>query len=213
MSLPAAPSVLLQAGFIGLSVVMAAFLAWFTQRRALAAAWLVLTGALSLSGVFESFTPPLLPLLLFPALFAVTTLAWRSSWHQHSLRLLVGFQAFRIVVELLIHRAVTEGVAPPQFTWTGLNWDVASGVLALLLLPFADRLPRYALHLFNAIGWGLLLNVMVVAVLSMPTPLQQLHPDNIWIGFFPFTWLPLILVVAAWTGHVVLLKKLVATSA
>ncbi|MCO4760945.1 MAG: hypothetical protein KC502_05535 [Myxococcales bacterium] len=208
MGLPTEPSMALQAGFIGLSLCMAVFVAWWTQRRRLVAGWVFVTGGLSIAGVLSSFDPPRLPLLLFPGLIALTVLAWRSDWHLKSIRLIVGFQAFRILVELLIHQAVVEGVAPPQFTWTGLNWDVATGVLALLLIPVARRLPVWALHVFNLVGWGLLLNVMTVAVLSMPTPFQQIQPDNVWVGFFPFTWLPLILVMAAWLGHVVLLKKL-----
>lgn len=213
MGLPVEPSLSLQAEFIGLSLVMAVFLGWWTKRWLLVGGWVVLTGALSAAGVFASFTPPTLPLLLFPGLIGASVLAWRSNWHERSIQFLVGFQSFRIVVEIIIHHAVLEGMAPPQFTWTGLNFDVLTGLLALALLPFAGKLPRWALHAFNGVGWGLLVNVMTVAIISMPTPFQQLKPDNIWVGFFPFTWLPLILVMTAWIGHVVLLRKLTLTPA
>ena len=208
MGLPLQPSLSLQVEFIGLSLAMAGFLGWWTKRWLLVAGWVILTGALSIAGVFQSFAPPTMPMVLFPGLIAASVLAWRSDWHLRSWQFLVGFQAFRIVVELFIHQAVQEGIAPPQFTWTGLNWDIATGVLALLLLPVAGKLPKWALHGFNLVGWGLLVNVMTVAILSMPTPLQQLKPDNVWVGYFPFTWLPLILVMTAWIGHVVLLRKL-----
>ena len=47
-------------------------------------------------------------------------------------------------------------------------------------------------------------------MLSLPTPFQLFEPDNVWLLFFPFTWLPLILAMMAWLGHVVLLRRLTA---
>jgi hypothetical protein len=121
---------------------------------------------------------------------------------------LIGFQSFRILVELLIHQAVVESVAPPQMTWTGLNLDILSGITALALLPFIGRLPRWALLIWNTLGLGLLLWVIGVAMLSFPVAWQQLSPANIWVAHFPFFWLPSIMVFAAILGHLVLYRKL-----
>ena len=128
--------------------------------------------------------------------------AWRSEWHKRPLAFLVGFQAFRILVELAIHQAVVEGVAPPQMSWEGRNFDILTGITALLLIPVVDRLPSWSLHAWNFAGAVLLLNIVSVAMLSLPTPFQLFEPDNVWLLFFPFTWLPLILAMMAWLGHV-----------
>jgi small-conductance mechanosensitive channel len=108
---------------------------------------------------------------------------------------------------------VSEGVAPPALTWTGTNLDIVPGVSALLLDPFAHRMPRIWLQTWN-IGSALMLLVTVVtALLAMPTPFQQIHghPPNEWIADFPFVWLPAVLVLCAWSGHAVLFRRLLRT--
>ncbi len=209
IALPAEPSALLEAGFIVLSIGVAALFVLWTGHRGLAAGWLLLTGGATAAGLLQSFAlPPRMMIVFFAALIGLTTLAWRSDWHTRPMVFLVGLQSFRILVEIAIHQAVVEGVAPPQMTWTGRNLDIVTGVGALLLAPFATKLPAWSLHLWNAIGLGLLVNVVSVAVLSMPTPFQVFEPDNVWVVFFPFSWLPLVLVIMAWLGHVVLFKRL-----
>lgn len=209
MELPNEPSLLLNVLFIGLSVWAIVFWIWWTRAWKVGFAWFVVTGVCSIFGAYQYIgPPPLLLLFLLPAFVAIAIFAKRCGWHRRSLSLIVGFQAFRIVVELAIHQAVVEGVAPPQLTWSGLNWDVATGVGALAMLTVANRLPNWALHLWNGLGAGLLMNVIVVALLSIPSPLQVLEPANIWVSFFPFSWLPLILVAFAWFGHVVLFVHL-----
>ena len=43
---------------------------------------------------------------------------------------LVGFQAFRLPLELVLHSWVAQGTIPGTMTWTGQNWDIASGITA-----------------------------------------------------------------------------------
>lgn len=209
LTLPAEPSLLLQGGFIVISVLMTAFVAWWCRRPWIPATFLLVTGGLALTGAFAhvSLPPPLLVIVVL-SVSASSVWLYRGDWRVLPIRLLVGFQAFRILVELLIHEGVMEGVAPPQLTWTGRNWDMLVGLTALLLVPFAVKLPRWALLIWNTLGLGLLLNVVIVGILSLPLPIQQFHPDNGWLGFFPFHWLPLVLVHVAVLGHVGLYKRL-----
>ncbi|MDB6075281.1 MAG: hypothetical protein JWO89_2921 [Verrucomicrobiaceae bacterium] len=101
-----------------------------------------------------------------------------------------------------------EGIAPIQMTWTGMDFDIVTGITALIIAPLASRLPRWVLLAWNAMGLGLLIWVVGVAVLSMPTVFQRLHPSNTWVAFFPFVWLPTILVPCALLRHVVLFRRL-----
>ena len=58
---------------------------------------------------------------------------------------LVGFQAFRFPLELAIHRAYVEGVMPVQMSYSGRNFDIVTGLTALVLaaaLAMA-RVPRW----------------------------------------------------------------------
>lgn len=174
-------------------------------------AWVVLVSAVASAGLLASFDPPR-PLLVFVPTLAAVVLVFRKrrdALLRFGLSAIVGFQAFRVLVELIIHQAVSEGIAPPQMSWLpGMNQDVITGVLALLLAPFATRVPIWVLRTFNAVGFALLLWVVGVAVLSMPTPIQQLEPDNVWVAHFPWVLLPVVLVSAALLGHLTLHAKL-----
>jgi hypothetical protein len=63
---------------------------------------------------------------------------------------------------------------------------------------------------FNIAGILLLLNILVIAVLSMPTPLRYFmnEPANTLIGQFPFILLPGVLVPLAYTLHIFSLRQI-----
>jgi hypothetical protein len=56
----------------------------------------------------------------------------------------------------------------------------------------------------------LLLNIVVIAILSMPTPLRHFHnePANTFIAYFPYIWLPAFLVQVALFGHLLVFRWL-----
>jgi hypothetical protein len=217
------PSLLLWLGFIALPLVMAALVVAAVgvtsgrragQRAALVtAAWLALTAVLAASGFLNHWAPPRIALVLV-GIIALVTWTARSTWGaalgRLPLQLLVGFQAFRILVELLIHRAVLESVAPETLTWTGYNLDIIPGVTALMLAPVAHRLPRPALHLWNLAAAATLCVTVVTALGAAPTPFQFIHDPvpNTWVARFPFVWLPAVLVAVAFAGHVALFRRL-----
>jgi hypothetical protein len=67
------------------------------------------------------------------------------------------------------------------------------------------------------IAWNLaclllLANVVITAILSVPTPFQQFafEQPNIAMLYFPFVWLPCLVVPAVVFAHVVCLRQLIA---
>ena len=52
---------------------------------------------------------------------------------------LVAFQAFRLPLELVLHTWAAQGTIPEAMTWSGQNWDIVSGVVALAIAPWAGR--------------------------------------------------------------------------
>jgi len=131
------------------------------------------------------------------------------------LELLVGFQAFRLPLEVVMHRAAVEGVMPPQMSYSGLNFDIVTGASAMVVALLLPRLPsaraRVAVAgVWNVVGSLLLLNVLTIAVLSAPTPLRTFHnePANVWITHAPFVWLPELLVPFALIGHLMIFRRL-----
>lgn len=183
----------------------------------LGAVMLSIAAGLALSGLtarVDTVPPPALP--VFGAWLIGVVVLGRSALGRRladlPINLLIGFQAFRILVELLLHLGATEGVVPPQLSWSGRNLDIIAGILAVPFGIWAHRLPRAALWAFNLVGLGLLLNVIIVAILSVPTPFQVFTPDNTWVGYFPFIWLPTGLVALALLGHVVLTRRLLRSA-
>src|SRR5690606_4684712 len=125
---------------------------------------------------------------------------------------LVGFQGFRVVVELLLHRGYVEGFVPRELTYSGHNFDMLTGVLAIALGTWACRgtPPRWTLVACTVLGRVLLAIVATPAILAMPTRFQVLNtdPPNVWITEVPFVWLPTVLVQAALLGHLLLFRRL-----
>jgi hypothetical protein len=190
------------------------------RRYALAAAaWLGSTGLLALLGFWADFDarPPHLPLLVLPALGLPTLLAFSRTGtrlaHGVPIALLVGFQAFRLPLELVMHQAAVEGTMPPQMTYTGSNFDIVTGISAAVVGAIAawGHAPRWLLLAWNTLGTALLIAILVIAVASLPT-FQAFGSDpsllNTWVAYFPFVWLPAGLVSAAVLGHLLLWRRL-----
>jgi len=121
---------------------------------------------------------------------------------------LVGFQAFRLPLELVLHSWAAQGTIPETMTWTGQNWDIISGSVALLAAPLAGRYP-VAARIANIVGFALLLNVMRVAILSSPVSFgwgQQ--PPLLLALHLPYALIGPVCVGGALFGHVVLTRRL-----
>jgi hypothetical protein len=184
-----------------------------------AGAWLAFTGVLAASGYLAraDLTPPPLVLIIVPTLFLPLALAWSrlgARLAEHTpLAWLIGFHAFRVPLELVMHRAAVEGTMPPQMTFTGMNFDIISGAGAVIVavVVASDRAPRWLLLAWNALGSLLLFAIIAIAVLSLPRfHAFGAHPAvlNTWIAYFPYVWLPAGLVTSALFGHALLWRRL-----
>jgi hypothetical protein len=171
---------------------------WVLGTAAGVAGWLGLTAAVSASGVLESpMLPP--PAALFGAGSMLVSIA--AAFSPLGTRLvrglpvvaLIAVQAFRLPLELVLHAWMEQGTLPVQMSFEGNNFDIVSGVLALLIgVAFARKAPPRALvWAFNAIGFGLLLNVMSIAVLSSPLPIRLYmnEPPVLLAYHFPYGWI------------------------
>jgi hypothetical protein len=67
------------------------------------------------------------------------------------------------------------------------------------------------LLIWNVVCLGLLVNIVVIAILSVPTAFQQFGFDqpNIAIGQFPYVWLPSVVVPIVLLSHLVIIRSLV----
>jgi len=122
---------------------------------------------------------------------------------------LVAFQVFRLPLELVLHSWVGQGVIPPTMTWSGRNWDIISGVVALILAPVCRRSVAWA-WIANAVGLVFLANVMRVAVLSSPVTFGwPVEPKLELIYHIPYALIIPVCIGGALIGHIALTRALV----
>jgi hypothetical protein len=216
-------------GIGGLAVCIAV-IAWTvaTRRRmaspgraaAVIVAWMTVTAVAASSGQLARFdrVPPPMALLIL----SVFTLAFGVGMGplggrlaaSVSLATLVSLQAFRLPLELVMHRAATLGIMPPEMSYSGYNLDIVTGAGALvlgLLLRAGVAVPRAAVWVWNLWGLWCLAVITVVAVASSPM-VRAFGDDprhvNTWVLFFPYVWLPAVLVTVALAGHLVVTRAL-----
>ena len=182
------------------------------------ALWLAAMAAAALSGLLGRFDvrPP--PMVIWFASMVVMTLAlaWSPFGRRFADKLpfvaLIGFQAFRLPLELIMHRAVVADIMPNVMSYTGYNFDIVTGATALPLALYAWRrpVPRWLIALWNATGQILLFVVAGVALAASPI-FRAFGDDqlNVWVTEFPYVWIA-VMVAAALFGHVVTMRKLMA---
>jgi hypothetical protein len=121
---------------------------------------------------------------------------------------LVGFHAFRVPLELVLHSWAKQGTVPQTMTWDGQNWDIISGAFAILVAPFAIR-SRALAWAANLIGFALLLNVIRVAAMSSPLPIGWGQDPPLLLALhLPYALIAPVCVVGALAGHIVLTRAL-----
>jgi hypothetical protein len=163
--------------------------------------------------------PPIVPLL--GVTLALTI--WLAFSHigtamsrQLPVSLLIGYQVFRLPLELVLHRAASLGIMATQMSWSGYNFDVLSGALALPVAWIASRSGRnrWIVAAWNVVGSVLLVVIIAIAVLSTPL-VAAFGPDrfNTFIADPPSIWLPGVLVPSALLGHLLLWRALLAKTA
>jgi len=179
--------------------------------------WAVLMAALSLAGIvsdFSTFPPRLLIVLVIPLIaiiWVVSTKEIREILRHTPAETIIWLQSFRIIVEVLLWRLFVDNLAPIQMTFEGRNFDILSGLTALVVgfLVSRKKISRPLVIAWNFACLGLLLNIVAVALLSMPTPLRVFMnaPSNTIVSRFPIIWLPAFLVPLAYGLHFLSLRQ------
>ncbi len=192
------------------------FLKW--QVPVFLFAWGAFQAVLATSGFYLS-TDTIPPRILFGILPMLLLIAWmvkgplQAQVRLLSLKTLTLIHLIRVPVELVLWQLHREGLIPQLMTFEGRNLDILSGITAPLIYMFAFRkkgLNRKALLLWNFAALGLLANIVIHAMLAMPSPIQLLAFDqpNRAILVAPYIWLPTIVVPIVLFAHVVSMIRL-----
>lgn len=182
-------------------------------------AWLLIQAIISLTGFYTvtDSMPPRFLLLVGPPLVSIIFLfasakgrTFVDCLNPGTLSLL---HIVRVPVEIVLFMLYMNGLVPELITFEGKNFDIFSGLTALFVYYFGyvkRSLNKKIMIAWNIVCLVLLFNVVIRAVLAVPTPFQQLAFDqpNIGVLYFPFTWLPSFVVPAVLFGHLVALRDL-----
>jgi len=184
--------------------------------------WFVLQGILGVGDFyhFVDAVPPrvflfgILPVLLLIASYFVF---FRKFVEGLSLRALTILHVIRIPVELVLLFLFQSGQVPQIMTFEGRNFDILSGLTApvIYFLAFRKARPNKTILItWNLVALGLLFNIVSIAILSMKSPLQKLAFDqpDVALGYFPFIWLPTIVVPIVLFSHLAALWNLIRTN-
>ncbi|MEX2234228.1 MAG: hypothetical protein WD824_18835, partial [Cyclobacteriaceae bacterium] len=125
---------------------------------------------------------------------------------------LIRLQGFRFFVEVLLWMLFIGDLLPVQLTFEGRNFDILAGISAPFIAILAKRgkISRGGLIVWNVVCLGLLLNIVITAILSTPSPWRIFmnEPANYIVTYFPISLLPGFLVPLAYYLHFVSLKQL-----
>lgn len=171
-------------------------------------AWAVIVSIASIAGVtgnFEIFPFNFGPLLIIPfviiLLFTFSKTVKEILPHIHPARI-IRLQVFRLFVEILLWFLFLDNLLPIQMSFEGLNFDVLSGLSAPIIafLVFKNKLSKRAIIIWNLVCLGLLINIVTIAILSMPTPFRYFmnEPANTIVAELPISFLPTFLVPLAY---------------
>jgi hypothetical protein len=180
--------------------------------------WISFISFWSLSGRmsnFEIFPFNVMPILILP-MVGILLLIFSKTFKEILVLIppqnIIRLQSFRVFVEILLWALFIQNLAPRQMTFEGRNFDVISGLTALPIAWFASRrkLSKAAIVVWNLVCLGLLVNIVIVAIMSMPTPLRTFmnEPANTIVAVFPISWLPGVLVPLAYGLHFLSLRQL-----
>ena len=181
--------------------------------------WLAAQGSIAWLGFYDDTMslPPRFALIILPALLLIAALfiskqgrAWIDALELENLH---WVHVVRIPVEITLWLLFIANQIPELMTFEGRNLDIIAGLTVPIVIIFGLRkgiLDNQRILLWNIIGIGLLLNIVIMAILSIESPFQQLafNQPNKAVIQFPFVWLPAFIVPLVLFSHLASLRQL-----
>lgn len=178
--------------------------------------WLILISSISLTGFFinTNTIPPRFLIVLIGNIVFIAFLYTRLKAVALDYRYAMLVHALRVPVEITLYFLYLRKQVPEIMTFNGLNFDIIIGISALIYFIlsqlFKVNLGKNALLIWNIIGLLFLMNIVVIAILSSPLPIQQLsfEQPNIAVLSFPYILLPTFIVPIVILTHIISIKQL-----
>jgi hypothetical protein len=183
--------------------------------------WLAIQAVLTLNNFYntdtDSFPPKIMLMGVFPIILIIILLFATSKGRQFidnlPLKNLTFLNIVRIPVEIVLFWLFLNKTIPELMTFEGRNFDILAGITAPFIAYFGLiklKISRKAILIWNFICLGLLINIVVNALFSTPSPIQKFafEQPNIAILNFPFSWLPTFIVPIVLFGHLTSIRQL-----
>ena len=186
----------------------------------LLAFWTIFQAMLALNGFYQNnaFPPRLVIFGVLPALWLILCyfVFFRQNFIEKlPLQTLTLLSVIRFPVELVLLWLFQGGLVPESMTFEGRNFDILSGVTAPLVYFLAFRggkTNRTLLIVWNLLALALLFNIVTTAILAF-NPEPPISRQNRGVTYFPYVWLPTVVVPIVFFSHLASLWKLFKNSA
>lgn len=190
-----------------------------TATIAILLGWLIVQTFIGRSGFYTNTDtlPPRFLLMIFPPLLFIIGLFITKSGKNYieslDIKWLTLLHIVRIPVEIVLLWLYINNAIPELMTFEGRNFDIFSGLSAPVIYYFGfvkKKLGNNIILAWNFLCLALLFNIVIHAILSAPTPFQRFAFDqpNIGILYFPFVWLPSIIVPLVFLSHLASIMQL-----
>jgi hypothetical protein len=181
--------------------------------------WIFFQGVFALGGFYQqtrSAPPRLAAFAIAPAVLLIIALfvfARKSFIEPLPLAVLTLLHVARVPVEIVLHWLYQNKTIPQTMTYEGWNFDILSGLTAPIVFWLAfrgGRINRPLLIVWNILALLLLANIVVIAVRYVDSPFNNVafEQQNRAVLYFPFVWLPAIVVPVVLFAHLASLWKL-----
>ena len=184
--------------------------------------WLTIQAVLTFKNIYNSdtnsFPPKIMLIGILHTILTIILLFATSKGRQFidslPLKNLTYLNIVRIPVEIVLFWLFLNKAIPELMTFEGRNFDILAGITAPIVAYFGltkTKLNRQKILIWNFICLGLLINIVVNALFSAPSPIQKFAFDqpNIAILNFPFSWLPTFIVPIVLFGHLTSIRQLI----
>jgi hypothetical protein len=166
--------------------------------------WSILHSVLAYNGFYKitNTMPPRFALILLPTILLIIygLFPKQMDWvvKNRNTTLSTFLHTVRIPVEIVLLYLFLNKMIPELMTFEGRNFDILVGISAPIIgfLVLKNKISKKVLLLFNVIGLCFVLFILINALLSAETPLQQFgfEQPNKAVFHFPFILLPAVIV-------------------
>lgn len=183
--------------------------------------WLIIQIVLTRNNIYKTDTNSLPPKIIvfgiLPTILTIILLFMTQNGRQFidslPLKNLTYLNIVRIPVEIVLFWLFLNKAIPELMTFEGRNFDIFAGITAPFIAYFGllkRKLSRRTILVWNFICLGLLLNIVVNALFSAPSPIQKFafNQPNIAILNFPFSLLPTFIVPIVLFVHLTSIRQL-----